>query len=160
MSRPRSRRLGPPPGSVRGAWRALGDGSHIEIVTSGTDAEDGMGYQRRRAERAGGWRGRVMNPEPPNARPVNLGEPDRERLHGQRIHGRLPPKPCTGTRRRPWIHVSGDASWYGWPQTFAATAMRPDLQTRWQRSKPVHMRLGTPGTRSLDSVAQIPPFVG
>src|SRR5437667_3119779 len=94
MSRPRSRRLGPPPGSVRGAWRAFGDGSHIEIVTSGTDAEDGKDYQRRRAERAGGWRGRVMNPEPPNARPVNLGEPDRERLHGQRIHGRLPPKPC------------------------------------------------------------------
>ncbi len=88
-SRPRSRRLGPPPGSVRGAWRALGDGSHIEIVTSGTDAEDGMDYQRRRAERAGGWRGRVMNPEPPNARPVNPGEPDRECLHGQRIHGRL-----------------------------------------------------------------------
>jgi hypothetical protein len=48
---------------------------------------------------------------------------------------------------------------YGWPHTFAATAMRPDLQTRWQKSKPAHRRLGTPGTRSLDSVAQIPPFV-
>jgi len=24
-----------------------------------------------------------MNPEPPNARPLNLGDPDRERLHDQ-----------------------------------------------------------------------------
>ena len=59
-----------------------------------------------------------MNPEPPNARPVNLGEPDRERLHGQRIHGRLRteavrryPLPTLDTceRRR---KVSG------WPQAF------------------------------------------